>query len=122
MLATIVNYIKTSPITSVVLFTISLGGSIIYLDERYAHATDLDKKTSTLSSELKVNRLTSEVGTLSIRRSMLEDKVFDQSVKPRASPSDEAILNRYKNELSDVNNQLKSKQMLLDRIQTTGKE
>jgi hypothetical protein len=110
MFAKLVEYIKTNPFVNLIIFGVVFAGSVIGFDERYAHADSLNNK-------LEINRLTSEVSTLSTQKSMLEYKVDDKLVKPKLSAQEQAILERYKNELADVNGKIRSKQNLIDKLQ-----
>lgn len=85
------------------------------IDDRYAHAGDVRK----IESALEINRLTAEVSVLEIRRSSLEDKVYDAAARgqtKRAAPAEQAILSRYSAELRDVSKQITEKRLLIDQL------
>jgi hypothetical protein len=106
------NRIKV--VTSIVTFMVVLGGALVAIDERYAHAADLKE----ITKQLEINRLNSEVNSLNSRKSTLEDKIIEQAVKKKNSPADQFILERYKQELTITNDQIKDKSRLMDELRT----
>lgn len=86
-------------------------GAFFAIDDRYAHAGDI----RSLSTQLEVNRLTAEVSVLEIRRSTLQDKVYEGRSRRSASRSDIEILDRYQRELADVENQITSKRQQINQ-------
>lgn len=86
-------------------------GAFFAIDDRYAHAGDI----RTLSTQLEVNRLTAEVSVLEIRRSTLQDKVYEGRSRRSATRSDIEILDRYQRELTDVEKQIESKRQQIDQ-------
>lgn len=86
-------------------------GAFFAIDERYAHAGDI----RALSSQLEANRLTAEVSVLEIRRSTLQDKVYEGRSRNARSRSDVEILDRYQRELADVEKQIDVKRQQINR-------
>ena len=82
------------------------------IDDRYAHAGDI----KALSTQLEANRLTAEVSVLEIRRSTLQDKVYEGRSRNSRSRSDIEILDRYQRELADVENQINAKRALINQM------
>jgi predicted nucleic acid-binding Zn-ribbon protein len=122
------NPIKTT--TTIVTMVVSLIGGVILVDERYAHAADYKQQMTTLSSQLEINRLTSEVNVLQNRKSTLEDKLFEATAKKKPtvraeqaqrkmidSPED-MVIERYRSELASVNDQIAKKNELIDKLRT----
>lgn len=87
-------------------------GAFLVVDDRYAHAGDI----RALSTQLEVNRLTAEVSVLEIRRSTLQDKVYEGRSRRSASRSDIEILDRYQRELADVENQINVKRQQINQV------
>ena len=86
-------------------------GVFFTIDDRYAHAGDI----RALSTQLEVNRLTAEVSVLEIRRSTLQDKVYEGRSRRSASRSDIEILDRYQRELADVDKQIELKRQQINQ-------
>lgn len=86
-------------------------GVFFTIDDRYAHAGDI----RALSTQLEVNRLTAEVSVLEIRRSTLQDKVYEGRSRRSASRSDIEILDRYQRELADVDKQINDKRQQINQ-------
>lgn len=86
-------------------------GAFFAIDDRYAHAGDI----RALSTQLEVNRLTAEVSVLEIRRSTLQDKVYEGRSRRSASRSDIEILDRYQRELADVERQIEIKRQQISQ-------
>ena len=120
------TFLKENPIkttSTIISVVIALVGGVILIDDRYAHAADFNKQMTTVSSQLEINRLTNEVGVLTIRKSQVEDKIFEASAaqqrQKRAEAGDTAIaLERYKTELISVNDQIAKKNDLIDKLRT----
>ena len=91
-------------------------GAFVAFDSRYALAADIKE-------QLEINRLTAEISVMQIRRSNLEDKVYDQAARQAASrqrlnAAESASFERYKAELNAVASEITDKQKLLDRIRS----
>jgi len=87
-------------------------GAFITIDDRYAHAGDI----KALSSQLEQNRLTAEVSVLEIRKSTLQDKVYEGKSRNSRQRSDIEVLDRYQRELSDVERQISEKHRAIDNV------
>lgn len=86
-------------------------GVFFTIDDRYAHAGDI----RALSTQLEVNRLTAEVSVLEIRRSTLQDKVYEGKSRNVRSRADIEILDRYQRELADVERQIDTKRQQISQ-------
>lgn len=108
-----------STITSL---TVILSAAFL-IDSRYAHADAVEKQQSSVNDMLKQNQLASDAAikyqtlelkqqTLLLRRSIIEDKLFELDIKResdknrRLAPVDEAQYSRYSRQLLETNNQL----------------
>ena len=120
------KFIKENPvkiISTMAVILVPIISGVVVIDDRYAHAADVAKTVSTVTSQLEVNRLTNEVGILHLRKLTLEDKVFDISVKnqekrTKPTPLDSAIIQRHSNELSDLKEQISKKSELIDTLKS----
>jgi hypothetical protein len=92
-----------------VVFIIALAFT---LDERYAKAADVEKVNGQLAQQI-------DQSSRNLRRQMLEDKIFeldvrkDQSKIHQLTPVDQALRDRYQQQLNDLNSrelQLRSQQ------------
>jgi hypothetical protein len=113
------NPIKT--ISTIISFVVSIVIGVIVIDERYAHAGDINKQMSTLSSQLEVNRLSSEVNVLENRKSTIKDKMVDISRKSPANkvnPTDKMYLDQYQSELSQVDSEITNKKKIIDQLRS----
>lgn len=83
-------------------FIIALVAAVISVDGRYAHAADVDKANSQIEQQVQNSMQF-------LRRQMLEDKLFEldirkaQSPKQQLSPVDQALRDRYQQQLNDLN-------------------
>jgi hypothetical protein len=80
---------------------ITLVGALFTLDSRYAHAEAVEKdKTATQKTILQ--------SSVTLRRQMLEDKLFELDVKKaqnpgqKLTPMDEAMKARYQRQLDEL--------------------
>lgn len=109
---------KTILATIPVLFTCI--AMVEFIDERYAHATDVGRQVITLSDQLETDRLVGEISVLEIRKSSLEDKVYDTAVRFKgrleANSPDAIIQDRYLTELQSISKRIAHKLDLIDQI------
>jgi len=89
-----------------VLLLATFAGMVLAFDSTYAHASDIAK----LSMQIRINRLASEVQTLELRRSTLQDKVYEGESRRSRGRADIEILDRYKRELADIDRSITVKQ------------
>jgi len=114
------NVVKTGVIGFGTFIAAIISG-VVVVDDRYAHAGEVSKQITTINEGLEINRLTGEVAVLRIRKSNLEDKVFESNTRSMGrnlARADEMIQNRYRSELDEVNKQILDKEKLIDRIKT----
>src|SRR5271165_145543 len=77
-------------------------GTMFLLDARYAHAEDVNKAIANIQQSV-------EQSNVNLRRQMLEDRIFEmdmkkaQMPKQRLNPIDQAIRDRYNQQLKDLN-------------------
>lgn len=81
---------------------ITLVGALFTLDARYAHAADVEK------DKVQTQKIIQDT-TTGLRKQMLEDKLFELDIKKSQTrdnklPSiDEALRNRYQQQLNEIN-------------------
>lgn len=80
---------------------IAIIGALFALDSRYAHASDLERV------KVETKEIVKE-SSLSLRKHMLEDKLFELEMKKSTSkdgtlsPVDQALYDRYKRQSSEI--------------------
>jgi hypothetical protein len=80
---------------------IAVVTALFAIDGRYAHAADVER-------DKKETQLIIQQTTNTLRRQMLEDKLFEldvkreQSAKQKLSPIDAAMKERYKRQLNEL--------------------
>ena len=102
--AAIAGWVKA--LVGAVLLIGTFAGLVLTFDATYAHASDIAK----LSSQININRLASEVQTLKLRRSTLQDKVYEGESRRSRGRAEIEILDRYKRELADVDREIQLRQ------------
>lgn len=81
---------------------IAVVTALFTIDSRYAHAADVEK------DKIQTQRIIQET-TSNLRRQMLEDKIFEldlkkaQTKEQRLSPIDQALRDRYQQQIQELN-------------------
>jgi len=121
-LATLALWAKDNPLATLGGMGAALVAAAFAIDDRYAHAADVQAQSRSLAGALEVNRLTSEVSVLEIRRATLRDKVYEgaarQAQARQPNAAERAIWERYAAELRDMDRQITDKQRLIDQLRT----
>lgn len=92
---------------------ITIVGTLFTLDARYAHAADVEKE------KVQTRQIIQETST-TLRKQMLEDKLFELDVKQasakgqKLAPAEAAMKERYERQLRDIS--------ALDRVERVAKE
>ena len=103
-LVTLTQSVKENPIKTflgTIGLIIPVVGALFFIDSRYAHAADVEKSNSLLQQSI-------EQSTTNLRRQMLEDRIFELDMKKaqmphqQLSPIDQAIRNRYQQQIDDL--------------------
>jgi hypothetical protein len=96
-----------------------VGGFFVFT-EHFASAADLKGLQTVVVSgqqqtktELEINRLAGEINVLKMRKSSLDDRVYDLGKR-----KDQEGVARYSRELAEVNAEMNAKVALLDRLRT----
>lgn len=110
------NFLKENPYVLIAGFMASVATAVIAIDARYAHAGDV----SELKQQLIVNDLRSDIRSLKSRKLILEDKIIEQTQGSRGTmkDSDKVLYERNKNELSDINEELRRKNDTVQKLET----
>jgi len=102
----IVDSVKQHPYKAVLgsaTSVIAIVTALFTLDSRYAHAADVEKKE-------KETKLVIQETASTLRKQMLEDKLFELDVKKaqapnqRLSPVEQAMQERYHRQLQELQN------------------
>jgi hypothetical protein len=110
---TATDVVRENPLKIAAATIASIGiiaGAIVAVDSRYAHAGDIRQ----LSAQLDANRLTAELAVLEIRRSSLQDKVYEGRARRSQNRAEIEILDRYTRELADLERQIQDKRRALE--------
>jgi small-conductance mechanosensitive channel len=104
-MANFTQTVKENPIKSFLGtagLLIPVVGALFLLDARYAHAEDVNKALSNIQQSI-------DQSNANLRRQMLEDKLFElelrkaQSNKQQLNPIDQALKERYEQQIKDLN-------------------
>lgn len=113
------EWLKENPIkiaTSVIGLLVAVAGTILAIDARYAHASDVIE----LKQQLIANDLRSDIRSLKSRKLIVEDKIIELTPKiesKKNTDADRLIYERYKNELTDINEELRRKANALQNVE-----
>lgn len=110
------NFLKENPYVIIAGFIVSIATAVIAVDSRYAHAGDV----SELKQQLIINDLKSDVRSMKSRKLILEDKIIEQTQQQRGlmRDSDKVLYERNKNELADINEELRRKNDTIQKLET----
>jgi flagellar biosynthesis protein FlhB len=91
---------------SLILTIITLVTALFTFDTRYAHSEDVKKTDQTTQTHIQETQKLVQQTTNNLRRSMIEDKVFELDVKQAQAkvqnPVDVAIKARYLRQLQEI--------------------
>lgn len=113
---TLSNLAKDNPLTALGGLLAGVIVGAIALDERYAHAGDLDRVNQSIS----VSSLRSEVSILELRRAGLADKVYELDVR-KPTPESQALRVRYQADLQQLTTELQEKKKRITQLETGGR-
>ena len=95
-----------SEITAVATLSFALIGGAIAVESRYARIDDVEKIKDIATNELTKMRIEQNIGLDNLRKQTVEDKLFDIRMKEKKSQADMAMLQRYEEQLNDVNSRI----------------
>ena len=95
-----------SEITAVATLSFALIGGAIAVESRYARIDDVEKIKDAESNDITKMRIEQNIGLDNLRKQTVEDKLFDIRMKEKKSQADMAMLQRYEEQLNDVNSRI----------------
>lgn len=95
-----------SEITAVATLSFALIGGAIAVESRYARIEDVEKIKDIATNDLTKMRIEQNIGLDNLRKQTVEDKLFDIRMKEKKSQTDLAMLQRYEEQLADVNSRI----------------
>lgn len=94
----------------------TIAGALATADSHWARAADVRAIAEGLSKQIEVSRLSAEVSSLENRRAAVQDKVFDARARRTRSIGEQAITQRYENDLKFLEQQIRDKQRQIDAL------
>lgn len=102
------TFLKTywTSLSAVVISTSAIVGATLAIDARYASAKELEQVKA--ENRVIMEKLKSETrySVDSLRKQQLEDKIFELNVKPVKTPTDDALIRRYNQQLKETTDRL----------------
>jgi hypothetical protein len=101
---------KTVKLASGVVAAFStIVGAAFFIDDRYAHASDVKAMNAEQVQAIKENRIETHRAADMLRKQLLEDKIFEITVLPpeKRTGIQRALLDRYSREVQEINNRWK---------------
>ena len=95
-----------SEITADAKLLFALIGGAIAVESRYARIEDVEKIKNIATDDLTKMRIEQNIGLDNLRKQTVEDKLFDIRMKEKKSQADMAMLQRYEEQLNDVNSRI----------------
>ncbi len=95
-----------SEITAVATLSFALIGGAIAVESRYARIDDVEKIKDAATNDITKMRIEQNIGLDNLRKQTVEDKLFDIRMKEKKSQADMAMLQRYEEQLNDVNSRI----------------
>ena len=95
-----------SEITAVATLSFALIGGAIAVESRYARIEDVEKIKDAETNDITKMRIEQNIGLDNLRKQTVEDKLFDIRMKEKKSQADMAMLQRYEEQLNDVNSRI----------------
>ena len=95
-----------SEITAVATLSFALIGGAIAVESRYARIEDVAKIKDAETNDITKMRIEQNIGLDNLRKQTVEDKLFDIRMKEKKSQADMAMLQRYEEQLNDVNSRI----------------
>ena len=105
-LANTVEKTKNHPVLkiagAVLTFVTIVITAFLAVDERYAHAGDINELKKSQQTQMMYLRDENERALLLMRKKSVEDKVFELNLKERPSITDKALIKRYEAEAKTI--------------------
>ena len=87
-------------------------GSVLYIDDRYAHASDVLTEVGSLKNQQKQIIQQERLAINRLRREQLEDKVFELTLKQHPTATDKALMEHYNTQMRDLQTEETTQDML----------
>lgn len=87
-------------------------GAVITVETRYAHAEEVKELKAVAGSNLQQLRIEQSIGLETLRKQSVEDKLFDLRLKPSPTQVERAMIERYKDQLNEVNRRIAAQEQL----------
>jgi hypothetical protein len=118
-MSTIVEFIKTKVVAVATTFTVlgTVVGGVIAVESRYAKAadiSDLKQQQVQIYSNMKIQQ---EIAVDTLRRQNIEDKLFELRLKDNPSRADQALIERYREQLQELNVRFDANKRSLQRLE-----
>jgi hypothetical protein len=104
-----IKQISVATLASVVSSVSVILGSAFYIDARYVHAEDIPQYEQKYANQIKQVIHENRINSLTLRKQLIEDKLFEYESKRNRNSYDNAMINRYNREIQLINSQLNTK-------------
>ena len=107
-----INFLKTywSSISAIFVAASAIVGATIAVESRYASAKELTQLRTETYTVMEKMKQETRFSVDSLRKQQLEDKIFELNVKPVKTPTDEALIRRYNQQLKETTDRLNASQ------------
>ena len=92
---------------------VALIAGVITVESRYAHAEEVKALKEVAGANLRQMRIEQSIGLDTLRKQSVEDKIFDLRLKEKPTQVERAMLDRYKEQLEEVNRRIAAQEQLL---------
>lgn len=97
--------------SAIITVFVALAGGIITVEGRYAHADDVRSVKELATFNLNQIRIEQANNVDLLRKQSIEDRLFELRLKDRPIQAEKAMLERYKDQLNEVNRRIESRQL-----------
>lgn len=104
-MTTIVEFIKTKVVAVATTVTVvgTIVGGVIAFESRYAKAADISELKQQQVQIYSNMRIQQELAVDNLRRQNIEDKLFELRLKDNPTRADQALIERYREQLQELN-------------------
>lgn len=92
---------------------VALVGGVVAVEGRYAHADEVKALREVAGSNLRTMRIEQSIGLDTLRKQSVEDKLFDLRLKEKPTQVERAMIDRYKEQLIEVNRRISTQEQLI---------
>lgn len=101
------EFLEKNNLVAIVTFTAIVIGGFLTVDERYAHAGDIE----TIKKDISMYRVDNEIAHIRQRKSYIDDKVFELQIKKNTNKMtaiESAQLERFQRQLQELTREERS--------------